>query len=264
MSTPAECRAARALGGAPSGTVLYRRPGASCCTTRRVRTAGAGTVLGLYVDGAGCRSGVRLVRAYQRASARAGRVAATAGSTAAHPTRLPRPLPDVRPLLPAQRARLRRTERRLYPVDGRYDANVTCVKGRSRIDHGYTLFPSDSVVVRSEAELRAAWANPRLTEIEVANNIVLHACRLGDPIRESSNPVVLDGKGHTLRQACFEKRPAPGRHRICRARSVKLTRGGSDGPGAAITSRGEITVIDSRCRRTWPRSRAAGSCRSGG
>jgi hypothetical protein len=237
--------------GPSGGTVPYRPPGTTRCTTRRVRAAGAGTVLGLYVEGAGCRSGVRLVRAYQRCLRRAG----TSGCYRRVDRRCIQPvfLGRCRTYDRYYRRSLlgyRCTERRLYPVDGRYDANVTCVNGRRRIDHGYTLFPSDSVVVRSEAELRAAWANPRLTSIEVAKNIVLHACRIGDPIRESSNPVVLDGNGHTLRQACFEKRllRQDGTGYV-ELRRVKLTRGGSDGPGAAITSRGEITVIDSKVQQ---------------
>ncbi len=236
----------------PSGDVVpYKRPGTTRCATRRVRDAGSGRVLGLYVGGGGCGSGIRLVRAYQSCLQR--------GETSGCYSRV-----DRRCIQPVFLGRCRTydryyrrsvlgyrcTERRLYPIDGRYDANVTCVKGRRRIDHGYTLFPSDSVVVRSESELRAAWANPRLASIDVANNIVLHACRLGDPIRESSSPVVLDGKGHTLRQACFEKRllRQDGTGYV-ELRRVKLTRGGSDGPGAAITSRGEITVIDSKVQQ---------------
>ena len=42
--------------------------------------------------------------------------------------------------------------------------------------------------------------------IALTRDIVLRACRIGDPIRESSVPVLLDGRGHTLRQGCFEKR----------------------------------------------------------
>ncbi|WP_378567299.1 MULTISPECIES: hypothetical protein [unclassified Nocardioides] len=57
--------------------------------------------------------------------------------------------------------------------------------------------------------------------------------------------MVLDGHGHTIRQTCFEKR-------VLRQdgtgwldlRRITLTRGGSDGPGAALTSRGEIMLSD--------------------
>ena len=96
-------------------------------------------------------------------------------------------------------------------------------------------------------ELRAAWANPRVRTITVTRDIVLRACRTGDPIRESSGPILLDGQGHTLRQSCFEKRllRQDGTGYV-ELRNVTLTRGGSDGPGGAVTTRGEITVIDSR------------------
>jgi predicted outer membrane repeat protein len=208
-------------------------------------------VLGVYVDRTGCRQGLRLVRAYQRCLLRR------------HGPSCYRRV-DRRCVQPVFLGRcraydryFRRTaigyrciERRLYPIGGRYDANVTCVKGRRRIDHGYTLFANGSVVVRRESELRAAWANPRFTAIELADDIVLRACRLGDPIRESSTPVLLDGKGHTLRQGCFEKRllrqDGTG---FVELANVTLTRGGSDGPGAAVTTRGEIMIVDSKVQR---------------
>ena len=99
--------------------------------------------------------------------------------------------------------------------------------------------------VRTEAALRAAWGDPRRRRIDVGADIVLRDCFLGDPVRESPFPMVLDGHGHTLRQSCFEKR-------VLRqdgtgwldVRDVTLTRGGSDGPGAALTSRGEIMLRD--------------------
>jgi membrane protein implicated in regulation of membrane protease activity len=104
--------------------------------------------------------------------------------------------------------------------------------------------------VSTESELRAAWADPTETTIELAGDIYLRQCRTGDPIRESARPMTLDGNGHTLRQTCAEKR-------VLRQdgtgflvlKNVTLTRGGSDGPGAAVTTRGEIEVIDSKVQR---------------
>ncbi len=100
-----------------------------------------------------------------------------------------------------------------------------------------------SDTVSTERELRAAWADPLRRRIELGADILLRDCRLGDPIRESPYPLVLDGGGHVLQQTCFEKR-------VLRQdgtgyldlRRVTLTRGGSDGPGAALTSRGEIML----------------------
>ena len=143
--------------------------------------------------------------------------------------------------------RYRCTERRLYAIRGEYEANVTCVKGGRRISHSYTLFKDTRVAVGTESELRAAWANPRFTRIDVTRDIVLYACRLGDPIRESSRAITVDGGGHVLIQACFEKRllrqDGTG---FVDLKNIELTGGGSDGPGAAVTTRGEIRVTDSK------------------
>ena len=99
--------------------------------------------------------------------------------------------------------------------------------------------------VRTETQFRAAWADPVRTRIDLGADIVLRDCFLGDPIRETPYPLVLDGHGHTVRQSCFEKRvlrqDGTG---FLDIRDVTLTRGGSDGPGAALTSRGEILLSD--------------------
>ncbi|MGB0099579.1 MAG: hypothetical protein WBP61_04790 [Nocardioides sp.] len=103
--------------------------------------------------------------------------------------------------------------------------------------------PTDPVT--TEVQLRRAWADPTRTRIDLGDDIALRDCQLGDPMRESPYPMLLDGHGHTIRQTCFEKR-------ILRQdgtgwldiRDVTLTRGGSDGPGAALTSRGEIVMSD--------------------
>ncbi len=101
--------------------------------------------------------------------------------------------------------------------------------------------------VGSEAELRAAWADPLQTEIELTDDIFLRACLRGGPIRESQRPMTLDGNGHTIRQTCFEKRllrqDGTG---FLLIKDVTLTRGGNDGPGAAVTTRGEIVLKDSK------------------
>jgi hypothetical protein len=104
--------------------------------------------------------------------------------------------------------------------------------------------------VGTEAELRAAWADLTETHIELTADIYLHQCKTGDPIRESPYPMLLDGKEHTIRQTCFEKRvlrqDGTGYLLI---KNVKLTRGGADGPGAAVTTRGEIKVVHSRVQQ---------------
>lgn len=103
---------------------------------------------------------------------------------------------------------------------------------------------SDAVVT-TEPQLRRAWADPTRTRIDLGADIALRDCVRGDPMRESPYPMLLDGHGHTIRQTCFEKRvlrqDGTGWLDI---RDVTLTRGGSDGPGAALTSRGEIVLQD--------------------
>jgi predicted outer membrane repeat protein len=207
-------------------------------------------VLGVYVQRAGCGAGRLLVRAYQSClddkRGRAGDCYDRIDRRCIQPVFLGRCRTFDRFFRRTVKG-YRCTERRLYPVRGKYDANVTCVRGSRRVDHGYTLFGDAPVVVGKEPELRAAWANPRVGSIVVTSDIVLRACRLGDPMRESSRPIEVDGTGHRLRQSCFEKRllrqDGTG---FVELRNIELTRGGSDGPGAAITSRGEIRVIDSK------------------
>jgi predicted outer membrane repeat protein len=104
--------------------------------------------------------------------------------------------------------------------------------------------------VRTEAQLRTAWASPHARRIAVLRDLFLRQCRTGDPIRESATPLTLDGHGHTLRQTCFEKRllrqDGTGALRI---QDVTLTRGGTDGPGAALTSRGVVTLVDATVKQ---------------
>ena len=233
----------------PSGKkVPYRPSGTHRCRIDKVRDAGPGSVLGLYVERARCRDATRLVRAYQSClddgSGRARGCYDRVLRRCVQPVFLGRCRTYDRFFRRTIKG-YRCTERRLYPIRGDYDANVVCVKGERRIDHSYTLFPGRRVAVGTESELRAAWANPRFSRIDVTRDIVLYACRLGDPIRESSRAITVDGGDHVLRQACFEKRllrqDGTG---FVDLKSIELTGGGSDGPGAAVTTRGEIRVTD--------------------
>ncbi len=104
----------------------------------------------------------------------------------------------------------------------------------------------DGPGIDTEGELRRAWSNPTRTRIDLTGDIFLRNCRLGDPMRESPYPMVVDGHGHFVRQVCFEKRllrqDGTG---YLELRDISLSRGGSDGPGAAVTTRGEIKVVGS-------------------
>ena len=109
-----------------------------------------------------------------------------------------------------------------------------------------TSVPTAPDLVTTETELRQAWGDPTRTRIDLGSDIFLRDCFTGDPIRESPYPMTLDGHGNTIRQTCFEKRllrqDGTG---FLRLKSLHLTRGGSDGPGAAVTTRGEVLIEDS-------------------
>lgn len=98
--------------------------------------------------------------------------------------------------------------------------------------------------VATETQLRAAWGDPLVRRIELTADVFLRDCQTGDPIRESPYPLLLRGHGHTIRQTCFEQRVLrqDGTGHV-ELRDVTLTRGGADGPGAAVATRGELTLI---------------------
>jgi predicted outer membrane repeat protein len=233
--------------------VPYRPTDAKSCRLRGTRDAGPGTVLGVWVVRTRCRAGEQLVRHYQRClNSQAGRnrgCYSRIDKQCVRPVFLGRCWLRDRFFRRQVRA-YRCTERRLYEVKGLYEGRVMCSDGTRRISHRYTLHNGKPVSVDTESELRAAWGNPRVTAIDVTTDIFLRACEVGDPMRESARPVLLDGHGHTLRQTCFEKRllrqDGTG---FVELRNVTLTRGGSDGPGGAVATRGEITVIDSKVQQ---------------
>jgi hypothetical protein len=100
--------------------------------------------------------------------------------------------------------------------------------------------------VRTETQLRRAWSDPDRTRVDLGADIVLRDCSGLEPLRESPYPIVVHGHGHTIRQSCFERRllRQDGTGHVA-LRDIRLTRGGADGPGAAVTTRGELTVSDS-------------------
>jgi predicted outer membrane repeat protein len=233
--------------------VPYKPTDARSCRLKGMRQAGPGTVLGVWVVRGRCRTGKRLVRRYQRClNSERGR---NRGCYSRIERRCVRPVFLGRCWLRDRffRRQVRSyscTERRMYEVEGLYEGRVMCRDGRRRITHSYTLHTEEPISVDTESELRAAWGNPRVTAIDVTADIILRACELGDPLRESARPVRLDGHGHTLRQTCFEKRllRQDGTGYV-ELHNVTLTRGGSDGPGAAVTTRGEITIVDSTIKQ---------------
>ena len=116
-----------------------------------------------------------------------------------------------------------------------------------RIERAVIAGAGSPLAVGTESQLRKAWADPLQTSIVLTADIALRACLFGGPIRESMRPITVDGAGHSLRQTCFEKRilRQDGTGFVA-IKNMTLTRGGNDGPGAAVTTRGEILVMDSR------------------
>jgi predicted outer membrane repeat protein len=228
----------------------YKPTDARSCRLGAVRGAGPGAVLGVRVVHTRCRTGMRIVRRYQRCldgdRGRDRRCYSRIETRCVRPVFLGRCWLRDR-FFRRQVRGYRCSERRLYEVERLYEGRVLCSKGRRRISHSFTLHTANPISVDTESELRAAWGNPRVTAIDVTADIFLRACELGDPMRESPRPMLLDGHGHTLRQTCFEKRllrqDGAG---FVELRNVTLTRGGSDGPGAAVVTRGEILVVDSK------------------
>ena len=228
----------------------YRPSGTRRCSMAARLPGTAVRVLGLFVRRERCRRAVRLVEAYQQCRPEAGgRRCFRVRKRCVQPAFLGRCRRSER-FYYRSVGGFRCVERRKYQVRSAYEADVACRSGERRFAHSYTLFTSSRLEVSTERELRAAWANPRMRQIAITRDIVLHACVTGDPLRESSGPVVVDGRGHTLRQGCFEKRllRQDGTGYV-ELRNVTLTRGGSDGPGGAVTTRGEITVIDSKVQQ---------------
>ena len=198
----------------------------SFCKLGSAAGPGKTSVLTLSVRHTGCATGKRLVRAYHEC-----RVGQGDGDGSC-----------VRRV-----DGYRCSERRSNEASGAFKARVSCRDGARRVKHRYTWFGDAPVVVDTEAELGAAWADPLVTGIELSADIFMRSCLTGDPIRESLRPLTLDGNGHTIRQTCFEKRLLNQNGTgFLEIRDVTLTRGGNDGPGAAITTRGEIVVMDSR------------------
>jgi len=218
---------ALAAGAAPAqGGARAAADAPSFCKLGKAAGPGKASVLTLSVRHTGCATGKRLVRAYH--ACRVGQGDGDDGCV--------------------RRVNgYRCSERRSNEAPGAFKARVSCRDGARRVKHRYTWFGDAPVVVETEAELRAAWADPLVTGIELTDDILMRSCLSGGPIRESLRPLTLDGNGHTIRQTCFEKRLLNQNGTgFLEIRDVTLTRGGNDGPGAAITTRGEIVLMDSR------------------
>jgi hypothetical protein len=64
--------------------------------------------------------------------------------------------------------------------------------------------PARAVTVVDEATFRAAWSNPAETRIDLTRDITL-TCGGGSVQRNSSTPLIVDGHGHSITQACVKR-----------------------------------------------------------
>ena len=219
--------------------VPYRPTDARGCRLGTTRSAGPGSVLGVWVVGTPCRTGTRVVRRYQRClNSERGRKGGCYGRA---DRRCVRPVFLGRCWLHDRFYRrtvmgYRCTERRLYEVDGVYEGRVICRKGRRRISHSYTLLGKAPVAVDTESELRAAWGNPRVTAIDVTGRhlparVRAAATRCASRRARCSWTAMATRCGRPASRSGCCARTGPG---FVELRNVTLTRGGSDGPGGAV------------------------------
>ena len=122
-----------------------------------------------------------------------------------------------------------------------------------------------AAAVTTEAQLRAAWADPTRTRIDLGADIV--PAQL-PPRRPDPGDAVPAGprrpRIHHPPDLLREAGAAPGRHRLPRLRDVTLTRGGSDGPVPRSHRAARSCSPTAWSSRTWPRSRAAACSRCAG
>ncbi len=112
-----------------------------------------------------------------------------------------------------------------------------------------TSAPAGATLVSTEAQLRAAFAAD--ASVELANDITLIDCTGGGAVeRTTTDPVVLDGQGHTLTQTCadnavVQETASAG---LMTVRNITITGGDASGSGGAIFAQGDLTVVNSTLR----------------
>ena len=187
-------------------TSPHGRRGVPADSTRR---RAPGSVLGLCARAGALPHRARLVRTYQRClnSARPRRGCYGRVDPRCVQPDVPRALPDARPLLPAEGARLPLHRAAAVRVAGRYEGTVICRSGRRRIDHSYTLLHG---TVRSRSgRSGAAGGVGQPARDRDRRHGATSSCApasIGDPIRESARPFCSTGTATRCARRCFEKR----------------------------------------------------------
>src|SRR5260370_42213813 len=103
--------------------------------------------------------------------------------------------------------------------------------------------PAAAVTVSNEAELRAAFATD--TQIDVQADIVLTDCTGGGAIERTAavtDPVTVDGHGHTIRQTCAENVFLQDGSGLFTVQNLTITGGHASGNGGGIFAAGPLTA----------------------
>jgi hypothetical protein len=114
--------------------------------------------------------------------------------------------------------------------------------------------PAGATRVSDEATFRAAWTNPAETSIVLVRDIALTCAGGGIAARGSPTPLILEGRSHTITQACADNGVlAQGGVGKVTLRNVTITGGrdtGTGGPttgmGGAVHAVGELEVKNGR------------------
>ena len=104
--------------------------------------------------------------------------------------------------------------------------------------------PASAASVSTAAAFKTAWENPSTTTIDLAADVTL-TCTEGEPARNTSNAIVVDGHGHTLAQSCASNRViAQLDVGAVTLQDIAVTGGHGEGNGGALLTGGDVVVTD--------------------
>ncbi len=105
--------------------------------------------------------------------------------------------------------------------------------------------PASATSVSTASEFQTAWENAATATIDLTTDVTL-TCTEGESLRNTSNPIVVDGHGHTLSQSCaFDRVLVQVDVGDVTLQNITVTGGDADGDGGALVTSGDVTVTDS-------------------
>ena len=107
-----------------------------------------------------------------------------------------------------------------------------------------TATSASAATVSDEASFTTAWQAAGTTEIDLSADITL-TCASGEPTRNSTTAIVVNGNGHTLAQTCAADRVAEQQDTGAITFSDITVTGGKGGSGGAVDTQGDLTVTGS-------------------